>query len=121
MSKVMNSRINSEKKNNTLSEEINSFYYGDYKNEFESDEFQEIRSYISLFRAAILQALIDIKSKSKRTELHIAKNNAINWFTEDAYKEDFEQVCQYANLQSKMVKLEFNKFINDKKNNLFNL
>ena len=50
---------------------------------------------ISMFRAVIMQALLDIGSNSKRTEDKVAKNQALSWF--DIKNKDFLMVCDFAN------------------------
>ena len=56
---------------------------------------------IALFRAVIMQALLDSVNNSKRTEDKIAKKQAIEWFNID--NSDFRTVCQLAQLNYKWV------------------
>lgn len=65
------------------------------------DEEIGIKSEIGLFRAVIMQALIDAVNNSKRTEDRIAKAQAREWFSESSA--DFKMVCELANLNFKWV------------------
>ena len=56
-----------------------------------SYESQQTRCHVALWRAVIMQAMLDITTKSSRTEDQIASYHAKIWFMEDS--EDFRMVC----------------------------
>ena len=62
---------------------------------------KETPSESALFRAVVMQALLDSVSQSKRSEDKIAKNQAIKWF--DIKDKDFLMVCSLAGLNAKWV------------------
>jgi len=64
-------------------------------------KFDPSRNIVSLFRAVIMQSLIDIVSNSKRTEDKLAKRDAIDWM--QINNPDFNTVCLFANLSPKWV------------------
>lgn len=56
---------------------------------------------VSLWRAVILQTILDCLTQSKRTENIKARKEAIAWF--DELNEDFRTVCRFADLESTFV------------------
>ena len=62
---------------------------------------------VALWRAVILQAVIDASTTAKRTERQIAKKSALKWFNKD--NKDFLFVCSQAMLPVDYVlkKVEF--------------
>ena len=80
---------------------------------------------VGLFRAVIMQALLDSVSNSKRTEDIVEKRKALEWF--DINNNDFRHVCEMANLncewvlkKSSIAILNGCKWRNDKKKELNN-
>jgi hypothetical protein len=66
----------------------------DKKNE--SCYMEHIESEKSIWKAVILQGILDISSCSRRTEDVIARQEAIKWF--DLSNKDFLTVCKMADL-----------------------
>jgi hypothetical protein len=56
---------------------------------------------VAIWKAVIMQAVLDIVNTSKRTEHKVAKENAINWF--DVRNINFVTVCHYARLEPEWV------------------
>lgn len=55
----------------------------------------------SLWKAVIMQAVLDIMNSSARTENIVAKQEAISWFS--LRNPNFLKVCEYADLNAKWV------------------
>ena len=66
------------------------------------EEDDDNRSYIALWRAVIMQAMLDIASMSSRTEDKLEKYRSISWIMND--NEDFNLVCRLANYDPKYVR-----------------
>lgn len=82
--------------NNTSGSEASSTYIGSKNFEICSSCYNneaEIPGK-AMFRAVIMQALLDSVNNSKRTEDRIAKQEALEWFDIDS--NDFVTVCQFA-------------------------
>lgn len=62
--------------------------------QLENNHSQHGQAEVALFRAIILQAIIDRVSNSKRTEDKVAKADALNWF--NIKDNDFQLVCHLA-------------------------
>jgi len=62
---------------------------------------------VALFRGVILQAVLDSRNHSKRTEDTVAKRNAIKWFNVES--KDFLIVCDYAEREPNNTVKEFAK------------
>lgn len=56
---------------------------------------------VSLWRAVILQTILDCLTQSKRTENIKARREAISWFNSE--NKDFSVVCQFADLEPSFV------------------
>ena len=82
-------------------ENVNSSYYGDYYEYYVNDYKNEIRGEIALWRAVLLQAFIDLKTKSKKHVKKPVKREAVKWFR--ANKRDLMDVCVLADYDYNMV------------------
>ncbi|QED23443.1 hypothetical protein [Candidatus Deianiraea vastatrix] len=60
------------------------------------DDMLVTRSDVSLWRAVVMQAIVDCYTLSKRTENQNARLEAIKWISSG--NRDFLKVCQYADL-----------------------
>ncbi|MBL0726032.1 MAG: hypothetical protein JJW01_03705 [Alphaproteobacteria bacterium] len=99
-SKVSFSDNNSESSKHSWRQE--SFLKNNYCQESEpQNPHLPVAGEIGLFRAIIMQALIDCVNHSKRTEDKLAKQQALEWFRED--NTDFILVCQFAQLNHNWV------------------
>lgn len=65
------------------------------------DTIANEHKYISLWRAVILQAILDIKSKSKDYKDSINKTKAIQWINMN--RKDFIRVCQMADFDPQSI------------------
>lgn len=65
------------------------------------DHHLPIAGEIALFKAVIMQALLDCVNQSRRTEDRVAKIQASRWF--DKNNIDFILTCQFAQLNHKWV------------------
>lgn len=82
-------------------ENVNSSYYGDYYEYYVNDYKNEARGEIVLWRAVLLQAFIDLKTKSKKHVKKPVKREAVKWFR--ANKRDLMDVCALADYDYHMV------------------
>lgn len=73
------------------------------------DELLLIRKEVAMWRAVIMQALLDCVNMSKRTEDKVAKNQALRWFS--MQNENFLMVCEFAHLDPSQVLRKANKAI----------
>ena len=83
-------------------EQVNASYYGDYGPYHENDNY-ELLGEIALWRAVLLQAFIDLKSKSKKKRNQPIIQEAKNWFLSDN-QSDVMDVCGMANCNYNLVK-----------------
>ena len=83
-------------------EQVNSSYYGDYDGCYESDN-RELLGEIALWRAVLLQAFIDLKSKSKKKRNQPIIQEAKNWFL-NKNQENVIDICDMANCSYNLVK-----------------
>ena len=72
------------------------------------------KGYRALWRAVIMQAMIDIENNSSRTEDRMAKAKAISWFLYPS--KDFYTVCMLADYDCKYVIQKAKELINQNKN-----
>ena len=82
-------------------ENVNSSYYGDYYEYYVNDYKNETRGEIALWRAVLLQAFIDLKTKSKKHVKKPVKREAIKWFRVN--KRDLMDVCVLADYDYNIV------------------
>lgn len=80
---------------------VNSAYYGDYYEYYVNDYKNETRGEVALWRAVLLQAFIDLKTKSKKHVKKPVKREAVKWFR--ANKRDLMDVCALADYDYRMV------------------
>ena len=80
---------------------VNSSYYGDYYEYYVNDYKNETRGEVALWRAVLLQAFIDLKTKSKKHVKKPVKREAVKWFR--ANKRDLMDVCALADYDYRMV------------------
>ena len=80
---------------------VNSSYYGDYYEYYVNDYKNEIRGEIALWRAVLLQAFIDLKTKSKKHVKKPVKREAVKWFRVN--KRDLMDVCVLADYDYNIV------------------
>ena len=83
-------------------EQVNSSYYGDYDGCYESDN-RELLGEIALWRAVLLQAFIDLKSKSKKKRNQPIIQEAKNWFL-NKNQNNVMDVCDMANCSYNLIK-----------------
>ena len=67
-------------------------------------ENSKIRGEVALWRAVVLQQLIDLKSQSKKRRNQQTKKNAYNWFMRDENDDDVKEICDYADYNYNDVK-----------------
>ena len=82
-------------------ENVNSSYYGDYYEYYVNDYKNETKGEVALWRAVLLQAFIDLKTKSKKHVKKPVKREAVKWFR--ANKRDLMDVCALADYDYRMV------------------
>lgn len=83
-------------------EQVNASYYGEYDTCYESDN-RELLGEIALWRAVLLQAFIDAKSKSKKKRNQTIIQDAKNWFLNNN-QDDVMDVCDMANCSYNLIK-----------------
>ena len=83
-------------------EQVNSSYYGEYSSYYNSDN-RELLGEIALWRAVLLQAFIDLKSKSKKKRNQPIIQEAKNWFL-NKNQENVIDICDMANCSYNLVK-----------------
>ena len=94
--------ISNASDNNIISlDSVNSSYYGDYYEYYVNDYKNETRGEIALWRAVLLQAFIDLTTKSKKHVKKPIKREAVKWFR--ANKRDLMDVCALADYDYHMV------------------
>ena len=82
--------------------DINSSYYGNYKDYIENN--YSINGYRALWRAVLLQALIDLKTQSKKQRNQPIKQEAYDWFNKKENEQDVKMVCYLADYNFNVVK-----------------
>ncbi|QGR02680.1 hypothetical protein EDL79_03455 [Ehrlichia ruminantium] len=87
--------------------------YNDVDSVHDNELSEEYMSYQSIWKAVILQAIIDSTSNYKRMENKIEKIKANNWFND--YSQDFVNVCHFAGYSSLSVQNKAKKIISDSK------
>lgn len=94
--------ISNAHENNIISlENVNCSYYGDYYEYYVNDYKNETRGEVALWRAVLLQAFIDLKTKSKKHVKKPVKREAAKWFRTN--KRDLMDVCALADYDYRMV------------------
>lgn len=83
-------------------EQVSASYYGEYDTCYESDN-RELLGEIALWRAVLLQAFIDAKSKSKKKRNQTIIQDAKNWFLNNN-QDDVMDVCDMANCSYNLIK-----------------
>lgn len=71
-------------------------------NQLEYSEFKGIKGEQALWRAVIVQALMDAGSNSQKMEAKYEKSQAECWLT--SYSEDFRIVCDFAGFTADYVR-----------------
>ena len=90
---------------------VNSSYYGDYYEYYVNDYKNETRGEVALWRAVLLQAFIDLKTKSKKHVKKPVKREAVKWFR--ANKRDLMDVCALADYDYRMVAKKAEEILNE--------
>ena len=67
-------------------------------------ENSKIRGEVALWRAVVLQQLIDLKSQSKKRRNQQTKKNAYNWLMKEDNEDDVREICDYADYDYNDVK-----------------
>ena len=83
-------------------EQVNASYYGEYNGRYESDNC-ELFGETALWRAVLLQAFIDMKSKSKKKRNKPIIQEAKKWFSNED-QSDVKNICNMANCSYNLVK-----------------
>ena len=106
--------------NNIQSNDINQSYYGNYI-QYNDRECEYVScGETSLWRAVLLQAIIDLKTRSKKKRVLLTKIDAIKWFKKEENMEDVKEVCYRANYGYNYVMSFVNKFLDEEINYLQN-
>ena len=92
------SKINNTTTNNNISNNDNLEDEFDYR--YSNDNLY-FKSEIALWKAVILQALVDLQSNSKKKIANTYRVKALMWF--NLKNEEFLTVCNYAGLDPKYV------------------
>ena len=92
-------------------ENINSSYYGDYYEYYVNDYENETKGEVALWRAVLLQAFIDLKTKSKKHVKKPIKREAAKWFRVN--KQDLIDVCALADYDYHMVAKKADKVMKE--------
>ena len=92
--------------------DVESSYYGDYLSYYE-DNYKDAIGEINLWRAVLLQALIDLKTRSKKRRMQPKKKDAYDWFTKEENKEEVEIVCDCAGISYGKIQNIVNKIVRD--------
>ncbi len=90
--------------------EFDNSYYGEYsleETELKTEE-ESLKSYTALWRAVILQMIIDCKSESKREENKRAKEQNLRNLQNEKYNNFFNTMCKEARMNPQMIKQEIN-------------
>jgi len=88
--------------NHITDEMVEKSYYGDYNNYLEKN-YASICGEVALWRAVLLQHLIDLRIKSKKQKYNSAKKEAYKWFMDEENKQDVKKVCEYAGYEYRKV------------------
>ncbi len=81
---------------------------------FCSTRYEKSTPEVALFRAVILQAIIDAVNNSKRTEDMVAKKSALEWL--NLYNEDFLTVCDLAKMSANGILSRFGYIVKNTSN-----
>ena len=92
-------------------ENVNSSYYGDYYEYYVNDYKNETKGEVALWRAVLLQAFIDLKTKSKKHIKKPIKREATKWFRTN--KQDLMDVCALADYDYCMVAKKAEEILNE--------
>ena len=104
--------ITNSSENNIISlDNINSSYYGDYYEYYVNDYENETKGEVALWRAVLLQAFIDLKTKSKKHIKKPIKREATKWFRTN--KQDLMNVCALADYDYCMVAKKAEEILNE--------
>lgn len=116
-SNAKNRNINQSnfEKNHITNKMIECSYYGDYT-EYSRNDYATIGGEIALWRAVLLQYLIDLKIKSKKKKYNSVKKEAYKWFMCEENKNDVRKVCEYAGYEYRNVMSLVNDIINNNEN-----
>ena len=96
--------------------EVNKSYYGDYA-EYYRRECEDAVGEINLWRAVLLQALINLKTKSKKRRMQPAKKEAYEWFTKKENAEEVMIICECAEVSYGKVMNAVNDIVKSQKLN----
>ena len=96
------------------SKDINYSYYGDYSS-YIDNKYNTITGETSLWRAVLLQAFLDLKSKSKKKRNQGYIKEAKDWFILEQNQQDIKEVCARAGYCYKDVKKLANEIIEKNK------
>lgn len=102
-------KINNDSINNNES----SCNFDDFNYKYSNDNFY-YRGEIALWKAVILQAMVDLQSNSRKKIANTYRIKALMWF--NLKNKDFLTVCNYAGLDPKYV---YERAIKVKENNKF--
>ena len=104
--------ITNSSENNIISlDNINSSYYGDYYEYYVNDYKNETKGEVALWRAVLLQAFIDLKTKSKKHIKKPIKREATKWFRTN--KQDLMNVCALADYDYCIVAKKAEEILNE--------
>ena len=104
-----------ENKNIKKSNDIHNINKNDFNYKYSNDNIY-YKSEIALWKAVILQALLDLQTTSKKKIANTYRVKALMWF--NLKNDEFLTVCNYAGLDPKYVYLKSQIVKNN--NNFFN-
>ncbi len=110
---MFNFKNNLLKKQNTnfiKTDAVNSSYYGDYIDYYKR-ECDDAIGEINLWRAVLLQALIDLKTKTKKKRFQPIKKEAYDWFSKKENQEEVKVICDCAGISYAKVQKVANEII----------
>ena len=110
-----NDLIVKENKNIKKSNNIHNINENDFNYKYSNDNIY-YKSEIALWKAVILQALLDLQTTSKKKIANTYRVKALMWF--NLKNDEFLTVCNYAGLDPKYVYLKSQIVKNN--NNFFN-
>ncbi len=100
-------------------DEVNASYYGDYSS-YIDNKYKTILGEVGLWRAVLLQAFVDLKSKSKKKRNQNFIREAKEWFIKKENKNDIKQICEMAHYNYNSVHKLANDIIKERYGNINN-
>lgn len=95
----------------TIDYDVNNALYGENYNDSFYRAHSDAIGEVNLWRAVLLQALIDLKTKSKKRRMQPAKKDAYDFFTNKENEEAVILICECARISYGKLKRAVNEII----------